>query len=270
MRPPFPYYGGKTRLAPWVASLMPRHRVYVEPFAGSAAVLFAKPRVQHEVVNDVDGNVVTFLRMLRDRPEELMLACALTPYARDEFYAADLLDELDDLERARRWWVRSNQSFAKVATRATGWARTVERASSPAISQLSRLGRLGDAAARLAGVTIENTDARKVVEFYATAEAVVYADPPYLISTRSALAKRQRTGDYVHEYSSDDEHRALAEVLRATPATVLLSGYASELYDEELYPDWHRLERRSRRGRNVDGVEVIWSNRRLAEARLFD
>jgi site-specific DNA-adenine methylase len=90
--------------------------VYVEPFFGSGAVLFAKAPAVHEVVNDLDGNVVCFFRVLRDRPEELARACCLTPYARDEFRAALLSgDDLDELERARRFFVRLTQGFGKVS-----------------------------------------------------------------------------------------------------------------------------------------------------------
>ncbi len=53
------------RLAADLVSLMPAHRVYVEPFAGSAAVLVAKPRATHKVLNDVDGLLVNFYRVLR-------------------------------------------------------------------------------------------------------------------------------------------------------------------------------------------------------------
>ncbi len=61
----FPYCGGKASLAPWIASLLPAHRVFVEPFCGSAAIPFAKPRSTVEVINDLDGNVVMFFRVLR-------------------------------------------------------------------------------------------------------------------------------------------------------------------------------------------------------------
>lgn len=117
LKPLVPYHGGKGRLAPWIVSLLPPHRVYVEPFAGSAAVLLAKAPSTHEILNDLDRNAMTFYRVLRDRAEDLELACRLTPYARDEFAAATLDDDgIDDLERARRWWVRTNQSFAHTAS----------------------------------------------------------------------------------------------------------------------------------------------------------
>lgn len=127
LKPPAPYYGGKTRLAPWIVSLMAHHRVYVEPFAGTASVLLAKPRSKLEVINDLDGDVVTFFRVLRDRPDELERACRLTPYARDEFLEArEPREDLTDLERARRWWCRVTQGFnASPGRWATGWSLSV-------------------------------------------------------------------------------------------------------------------------------------------------
>lgn len=220
----------------------------------------------HEILNDIDGNAITFYRVLRERPEDLELACRLTPYARDEFLAADLDEDLDDLERARRWWIRTSQSFNHTAGGKTGWATSVNRGSNSARTVLNRIGRFAAAVDRLSHVVIENRDAVDVIEQYSRPDAVVYADPPYLVSTRTAMAKRPG-GDYLHEFSSDDDHRRLAAILRSTPATVLLSGYDSPLYDE-LYSDWHRTERRvlkrSSNGRSathVHAMEHVWSNR---------
>src|SRR5919204_1581455 len=108
MLPPTSYYGAKARLAPWITSLLPPGRTYLEPFAGSAAVLFAKPPSPTEGLNDLDGQVVNFFRVLRDHPDQLARALRLTPYARAEYqqHAAHHDDpDADELERARRWFV---------------------------------------------------------------------------------------------------------------------------------------------------------------------
>ena len=269
MKPLLKYFGSKAGMAPWIASLMPPHRVYVEPFCGSAAVLLAKERSSHEVINDLDGNLVNFYRVARATPDDLELACRLSPYARDEFVAADLADpSIDDLERARRYWVRSNQGFAQVAVN-TGWSFSVLRGSNNARTAWNRLGRLAPFVDRLSGVVIENRDALEVIERTDAVVGVIYLDPPYLGATRTSQRDGRRpAGDYVHEFDTEDDHRALAAVARASKATVLLSGYPDPLYDDELYADWHRVERtvlrRSSNGRSsarTHVTEVVWSNR---------
>jgi DNA adenine methylase len=271
IKPPVPYHGGKSRLATWIVSLMPAHRVFVEPFAGSAAVLLAKPISVHEILNDVDGNVVNFYRVLRDRPEALEYAVRLSPYAREEFAEARFDDTIDDLERARRWWVRTNQSFAHTGTTATGWSTSIKRGSNNARTVFNRIERFAAAVERLSLVTFENRDAIEVIERYSVPDGVIYADPPYLMTSRSDAGRRRPGGDYAHEYGSEQDHRSLAEALHASSSTVLLSGYHSPLYDE-LYDDWHAIQktvlRRSSNGRSAAQVhvdEVVWCNRPFPE-----
>lgn len=267
MRPLVAYHGGKSRLAEWIVSLMPRHRVYLEPFAGSAAVLLAKPQSIHELLNDVDGNLVTFFRMLRDRPADLERICRLTPYARDEFLAADLKDPtIEDLERARRWWIRTTQGFGAITRAENGWKISTRRGGADAGAVLNNISRFAAVADRLSRVAIENRNALELIEIHGHADAVIYADPPYLASARNANAD-----GYAHEFRTDEDHRQLAELLGKSSATVLLSGYDSPLYDE-LYDGWYRAARRVLRkssngsgGGQVHVNEVIWSNRPLAE-----
>jgi hypothetical protein len=130
---------------------------------------------------------------------------------------------------------------------------------------------------RLAGADGQRP-AAEVIAKYAKpgAAAAVYCGPPYLASTRSVQTKRPGL-DYACEYATEADHRALAEVLCATPAAVMLSGYPSALY-EELYTRWRRLERAVQRPtsnvlgrRGAVATEVIWSNRPLPyQARLLD
>lgn len=274
MKPPFAYYGGKVGLAPLICSLLPPHRVYVEPFFGCGAVLFAKTPSGHEIVNDLDHNVVTFFRVLRERPEELELACRLTPYARAEYAASELDEDLDDLERARRFWVRVNQSFGKTAGRQTGFSVTNKRSVSTAASAWSRIGRFTRVAERLQRVVFECCDAATLIERMAVAsDAAIYVDPPYLAETRRGR-DRQRPGDYLCDMGLAEDHERLAEVLKATPAAVVLSGYPSPLY-QDLYADWWRLDVPVRvHGSNAvtnvrgDRIEVLWSNRPIDRGQL--
>lgn len=277
-RAPFAYYGGKARLAHRIVSLFPPHSEYIEPFFGSGAVLFAKRPATHEIVNDLDGAVVNFFRVLRERTDDLIKVCALTPHARGEFDGANLDDEdIDELELARRFWVRVNQSFSKTAGRQTGWSVTTSRTQSVPASVFGRLGRFEDCARRLATVTIECCDAADLVDRLATSATVIYADPPYVATSRMARKDRGgRTADYRCDMGGEDAHRRLAEALHATDATVFLSGYHSALYDE-LYATWDRVEHQVTAyasnsvtsGRTVR-TEVIWSNRTIIKPNVLD
>jgi DNA adenine methylase len=266
-RAPFAYYGGKVGMAQRIIDLMPEHRVYMEPFFGSGAVLFAKPPARFEIVNDIDNNVINFFRVLREDLDELERVCSLTPHSRIEFTSADLADEgLDDLERARRFWVRINQSFAKTAGVQTGWSITTARTQSVPASILSRVGRFRPAVHRLMHTSIECCDAAGLVDRLATKDTVIYADPPYLADTRRSRSRRNLTADYRSDMGSPEEHERLAVSLHATPAKVILSGYPSPLY-EGLYGDWVQVDTHvhahsSNSVNSIRGtrVERLWCN----------
>lgn len=260
MKPPFAYYGGKGRLADWIVSLLPPHRVYVEPFAGSLAVLLSKQPAEHEIINDLDGDVVNFWQQLRNRPDVLARACWATPYARDEYAQARKRDATDDLERARQWWVVVTQSFGQMNTGATGWSYSTNRSNSGARTE-NAVARMESVAARMRNVIIENRDALDTIRSYDGPDTVHYVDPPYPSEARNSTGYRFEMGDA-------DRHRELAEVLHGCEGTVVLSGYRCPLYDD-LFGDWQRHETKAVKsnGGGVDGrgdaTEAIWSNRPL-------
>lgn len=267
MKPPLTYFGGKTRLAPKIAALLPAHRHYVEPYCGSLAVLLAKPEADHETVNDLDGDLMTFWRVLRDQPEDLARMCALTPHSRAEHQASyETPPGITDLERARRVWVQLTQGRAGTR-RSTGLRQYVVPRGRTSMPDYLRgyVERIGPAAERLHAATLESMPALDLIaKFGADPDTLLYVDPPYLGSTRC------RSWDgYPHEMRGEDDHRELAEALHGARATVVLSGYASDLYDLELYPDWHRHTLAATTGQgsaDPSRTEVLWSNRPLAGA----
>jgi DNA adenine methylase len=237
-------------------------------------VLFAKPPSPTEILNDSDGDLVSLFRVLRDRGPELARALALTPYAHAEFRAASLDQAgLDELEHARRVFVRLNMSISRTLGRQRGFAATYNtNGADHAHKFTSLVDQLEATAERLRRVIIEDRPALEVIAKYGAANAVIYCDPPYLHATRSAQAKRHGA-DYAVEYATEAEHRDLARALHATPAAVLISGYPSALY-AELYDaaGWWRVERTVTKpssltsgGRAVRAVEAVWSNRPLRQ-----
>ncbi|SIC55620.1 D12 class N6 adenine-specific DNA methyltransferase [Mycobacteroides abscessus subsp. abscessus] len=260
------YFGGKTRLAHRIAELLPAHGHYVEPFAGSLAVLLAKEPSKMETVNDLDGLLMTFWRVLRDRPEELMRACALTPHSRADYLearAADL-DRLDDVEVARLVWLQIAQGRGGTM-RQSGWRMFVNPngSSMPMGDYLEAyVNRMAAAAQRLHRVSLECRPGLEVVEQYGSDPGCcLYVDPPYLGGVRRATGNGYRI-----EMREPASHVELLESLLRCRASIVVSGYESELYSEALV-GWDRTEMAatSQGGTNVARTEVLWCNRPISQ-----
>src|SRR5688500_6940236 len=108
----FGWYGGKFSHLDWLLPLLPEAHHYCEPFAGSAAILLNREPSPVETYNDIDGEIVNFFRVLRDKRGALVEAIGLTPFSREEFYLSlnGTGKGFSDLERARRFFVRARQA----------------------------------------------------------------------------------------------------------------------------------------------------------------
>lgn len=255
MKPPFSYYGGKTRLAARIVEHLPPHEHYVEPYAGGLSVLLAKERSKMETVNDLDHDLMTFWRVLRDQPEELIRVCAATPNSREEFEVALDLNDLNDLgeiEHARRVWVRLSQGLkGSIKSGRKSWCNFIrndhESSTRPRYLE-AYVGRMNEVANRLYSVSLDCRPALEVIELYGKHPSVcLYVDPPYLGAEK------------VHA-NTETDHLDLAMVLHETKASVVLSGYTSPLY-ESLYGGWERAEFAAVSGRGVGRAkltEVLW------------
>lgn len=259
-RPALRYFGGKWSIADWIIGYLPAHECYVEPYGGSAAVLLRKPPATFEVYNDLDSAVVTFFRVLRRQPDELIRAINCTPWSREELAVSYADDAPDDLERARRLYVQLWQAWHGHGHEQTsGWRyqrAAIARSTKYVIREWNQTAHLSAIAARLKLVQIEHDTAINVIQRYDHPGAVFYVDPPYVHVTRKRSDRR--AGSYKHEMD-DADHRALAEALHACRGAVLLSGYTSPLY-AELYGDWERVERVAIDNAGNRRTESLWLN----------
>lgn len=255
------YPGAKWGMAKEIISLMPPHRSYLEPFFGSGAVLFNKPPSAIETVNDIDGDIVNFFKVLRERPDELAEAISLTPYARDVFDDAHENRGVTEFDRAYRFAIRSRMGHGFKTYQKTGFKIDVfARERSYCVSVWNRMPEmLLQAACRLKDVQIENRPALDLIKKFNHDNVLIYADPPYLLNTRGGK-------QYACEMNEQD-HLELLAVLSDHKGYVILSGYPSDMYDRELR-EWKKIERRSYNQNSDARTEVLWCNFELPQQEL--
>lgn len=243
---PLQRFGGKGRNAARIVPHFARALGYAEACVGAGGIFYAIPEGTYArcAVNDLDGRLVTFFRVLRDRPDDLVRACSLTPYALEEFTAA--LEPSDDpLEEARRVWVLGRQGFGGKARAASDWGRNPRMPPlgtgplggwNPSKAQ-SKADALHAYARSLLGVAIDCIDGAAFIDKWGQRGAMVYVDPPYVAATRKSRS------DYLHELD-DEGHRRFAVACHAAVARgahVAVSGYPSALYND-LYAGWRRVD----------------------------
>jgi len=258
----FGWYGGKFNHLDWLLPLLSSCHHYCEPFAGSAAVLLNRQPSPVETYNDIDGEVANFFRVLRDQPDDLMRAIALTPFSREEFYIAvsEPTAGLSCLERARRFFVRARQARTGLAQTASlgRWANcktTSRRGMSGVVSRwLGSIEALPQVAERLLRVQIENRPALEIISLYDAPDTLFYCDPPYPHQVRGD------TKAYGFEMS-DADHICLARTLKSIRGKAAVSGYRCDLTDT-LYKGWRRYDAPAKNCHSIKKPrqEALWMN----------
>lgn len=250
------YPGSKWSIANWIISHFPPHHSYLEPFFGSGAVLFTKKRSHIETVNDLDQDVVNLFSQIRENTDRLADAIYWTPYARAEYeraWAAQY-SETDPFKRAVDFYIRMMMGHGfRTTGEKVGWKNDVQgREAAYAAGYWCKTPEMiFKAAERLRNVQIENMPAIDLIRRFNYPNVLIYADPPYVLSTRHGKQYRYEM--------TDDQHKELLDTLSNHCGPVLLSGYDSELYRDVLY-GWHREEIPSRAQTSGVRVEVLWMN----------
>lgn len=157
------------------------------------------------------------------------------------------------MDRAYRFAIRSKMGQGFKTYQKTGFKIDVyARERSYCVSCWNRLpGDILEATQRLKGVQIENQPALYLIRKFNHDNVLIYADPPYLMETRSGK-------QYRYEMTEQD-HLELLDTLKQHTGYVILSGYPSEMYDRELQ-EWSRITRKSYNQNAAQRTEVLWCN----------
>jgi len=250
-----PYPGGKTSLAPWIVEHLPAHECYVEPFAGSAAVLARKERSTVEVANDSDEMLIRAYRTIRSEFDELEERLSEVPFARavHEGWSDHLSTgewPTDDVEATARWFfLRYSQHSAKL-TDSSGFKTS--KKTNPAKAWANAKRALPALADRLDGVILECDDWQAVADRYDGDRTLLYLDPPYA----------EGKGNELYRHEGEFDHERLVNWLETASSMWMLSY-------EALPPcldtaDYHVIERETTyRGSARDGEEVKEATERL-------
>lgn len=247
LTPPLKWHGGKHYLAAKLVAMMPPHVHYVEPFAGGLSVLLAKdPEGVSEVVNDLNGELTIFWRVLASDSHfpEFVRRCQATPFSEAEWSRKAESEErhgspdryVTAVETALRFFVLCRQSLAGRMDSFAPLSRTRTRRgmNEQASAWLNAVEGLPAVHARLKRVVVLNRDALGVIRQQDGPGTLFYLDPPYLKETRTS------PDVYAHEMTPD-QHRELLGAVLACNGKVMLSGYRSALYDDAL-SGWHRTD----------------------------
>jgi DNA adenine methylase len=260
----FGWYGGKFSHLDWLLPFLPSCHHYCEPFAGSGAVLLNRAPSPVETYNDIDGEVVTFFRVLRDQHEDLVRAISLTPFSREEYHLAIYgpTEDISDVERARRFYIKARQTRTGLAQTASlgRWANCKETSRGGMSGVVSRwlggVAALDAIAQRLIRVQIENRPAIDIIRVYDSPSTLFYCDPPYLHATRGDAK--------AYGFEMDEsQHQEFANAVNACKGKVAVSGYEHPLMDE-LFPtrQWFKTLGADKTIHSTKGTrqEVLWTN----------
>lgn len=245
MNPLFTYFGSKWRLASKIISTFPSHNKYIEPYGGTGIILFNKEKVDHQIFNDIDFNIYNFFNLLKNNSDDLINNIESYSYSRLTFEWSKEQDIIDDnLEIATKWYWNNQLSYGGRGISYCDHYKNINRSK-------TRLDNLYCFADFLQNVEITNLTAIELIQKEAIKDTLLYVDPPYCIEGKE------------YEYGmSRYDHIKLLEILRETPAKVVLSSYNNQLYNS-LLQEWDIIELNAQVSFGVsrdNRKEVLWTN----------
>jgi len=259
-------YGGKSYQIPQLTQTFKRypHNIFVDGFFGGGNILLNKKKVSREIVCDLNEPLINLYKVVRDNPKPLYNILRTKEYSKETFdWAVDYNFPQENVNWAAKYLIRNRMSFSGLMGHYS-WSNRIRRGMPENVSSyLGTIERIFTVSERLQGVDIRNQNTLDLLDrcstFLSYKNVLLYCDPPYCDTTRV-------TPDvYEHEMSRDD-HIRLLNIIKDAKCGVVISGYASDLYESYL-DKWQRFEypvkvnmSKRKDGKMNDRTEVLWSN----------
>ncbi|MDE6666627.1 MAG: DNA adenine methylase [Ruminococcus sp.] len=212
------WMGGKRLLANQIIERFPNDiDRYIEVFGGGGSVLFRKNKLELEVYNDLNSDLVNLFRCAKYHSGELQREISGYLNSReifDEIKAKMNVSGFTDIQRAGMFYILNKISYGSNMRTFGGRKRNL---SGEYLSEISE---------RLKDVVIENLDFERLIKKYDHPKALFYCDPPYSSTER-----------YYESVFKHDDHERLRTVLGEIQGKFILS-YNDSQYIRELYKDF--------------------------------
>ena len=235
-----PYMGGKFELSRKLIPMLAPHKRYIEVFAGGLSMYFRKKKVEWNIVNDLDNDIVNLYESIRTRFEDFKFHAYWMVKSRELFlgFRKEMHESkkinIPDPERAAKYYYVIKNAFNKnihaTMSKDSDW-------------HSGFLEDLEYSRERLDNICIENMDFRELVKKYAPRKHDMwYLDPPYMVAG-------ERGDYYFHSFNLDD-HKDLAkmcDVINDNGGNFMVS-YDNRKEIMDLYKDY-----------NIDVIKLIYS-----------
>lgn len=208
---PIPWTGNKACIYPTIDSFMPPHRVYIEPCMGSAEVFLRKRPAEKEIINDYNGDLVNFFRVLQSNKNlAYLLGRLYLSFNAEALFRANkallasvpnILDDLTEtaiiIENAE--WKDIKLAAAFMENQTFSFSSTGKTFAIAKKDMTKRFGRLVAASSRLRDAIILHRDYMDAINYAAGKDTFILLDPPY----------KGTTSYYQKSRFDDDEHAKL-------------------------------------------------------------
>lgn len=255
------YFGGKSgKLLTEIKQFIPEeYSTYVEPYGGSATVLFAQ-QSPLEVYNDIYENVYSLFKVISDKQlyNQLKEKLDITPYSEkiNKEFKQKLKDKsISILDRAYYYFYVNRTSVNSIGGFSinTVIRRNISKSTSDYLSAIDGLEYYNQ---RLSNVIITNKNAIDLIKRYDKPDTFMYLDPPYVHSTRTEAR-------YECDMT-DEEHIELLDTIINCKSKILISGYDNELYNVLIRNGWNKynynINTITGKNKPKTKTETLWYN----------